>query len=148
MHIRTLSNNECTAVFAANRIGFLACAKGGQPYVVPIHYAYEARCVYGFSMPGRKIDWMRANPLVSMLVDERGEGRRWKCAIAEGRFEELSDQTGHSAARYHAWSLLSKHFDWWEPGGLKPEELPLSNHSPHIFFRVLVDRLSGREGSE
>lgn len=148
MHVRTLSNNECTALFAANRIGFLACAKEGQPYVVPIHYAYETKCIYGFSMPGRKIDWMRASPLVSMLVDERGEGRRWRCAIAEGRFEELPDQIGHSATRSHAWSLLSKHFDWWEPGGLKPEEPPLSDRSPHIFFRILVDRFSGREGSE
>ncbi|RVA66010.1 pyridoxamine 5'-phosphate oxidase family protein, partial [Mesorhizobium sp. M7A.F.Ca.CA.001.08.2.1] len=33
MLIRTLSALECTKLLTANRVGHLACAKGGQPYV-------------------------------------------------------------------------------------------------------------------
>lgn len=52
-------------------------------------------------------------------------------------------------ARDHAWSLLSKHFDWWEPGGLKPDMPPVSDHSPpHVFYRILVEHVSGREAKE
>jgi nitroimidazol reductase NimA-like FMN-containing flavoprotein (pyridoxamine 5'-phosphate oxidase superfamily) len=44
--------------------------------------------------------------------------------------------------------LLSRHFDWWEPGALKLVTPPVSDHSAHVFFRVLVDQLSGREARE
>lgn len=148
MHVRTLSNNECTHLLTANWMGFLACSKKDQPYIVPIHYAYADAHIYAFSMPGRKIEYMRANPLVSMLVDRRGEGRGWTSVLAEGRYEELPDRIGHKVALDHAWSLLSKHNDWWEPGALKPVELPISDHSQHVFFRILVDRVSGRQTTE
>src|SRR5207344_260185 len=120
MIVRTLSTPECTALLTANRLARLACAKDGRPYIVPIHYAYANNHLYAFSMPGKKIEWMRANPLVSVQVDERGEGRAWRSVVLDGRYEELPDRIGHKLAREHAWSLLSKHVDWWEPGGFKP----------------------------
>lgn len=60
MLIRTLSVLECTRLLGANRVARLACAKDGQPYVVPLHYAYSDAHLYAFSMPGKKIEWMRA----------------------------------------------------------------------------------------
>ena len=116
MIIRTLSAPECTALLKANRLARLACAKDGRPYVVPIHYAYADNHLYAFSMPGKKIEWMRDNPLVSVQVDERGEGRAWRSVVLDGLYEELPDRIGHKLEREHAWSLLSKHANWWEPG--------------------------------
>ena len=148
MIIRTLSTPECTAVLAGNRLARLACAQDGRPYVVPIHYAYDHNYLYAFSMPGKKIEWMRANPLVSVQVDDRGEGSSWRSVVLDGRYEELPDRIGHKLARDRAWSLLSKHVDWWEPGGFKPVAPPVSDHSPHVFFRILVEELSGREARD
>jgi nitroimidazol reductase NimA-like FMN-containing flavoprotein (pyridoxamine 5'-phosphate oxidase superfamily) len=45
-------------------------------------------------------------------------------------------------------SLLSEHDDWWEPGALKPIIPPVSDHSPHVFFRILAEQISGREAKE
>jgi uncharacterized protein len=98
-------------------------------------------------MPGRKIEWMRANPLVAVLAEEAGKGRPWKSVIAEGRYEELPDRIGYKRQRDHAWSLLSKHSDWWEPGALKPAPA-ISDVSAPVFFRIIVDRLSGRAAEE
>ncbi len=148
MWVRTLSALECTHLLSSHRVARLACAKDGRPYVVPIYFAYHENHFYAFSMPGKKIDCMRANPEVSLVVEERGHGREWKSVVVGGRFEELSDQTGYQHERDHAWSLLSKHFDWWEPGALKPVPLPISDHSDHIFFRVFVEEISGREAHE
>ncbi|WP_136619221.1 MULTISPECIES: pyridoxamine 5'-phosphate oxidase family protein [Mesorhizobium] len=148
MHIRTLSTLECTKMLTANRVARLACAKDGQPYVVPVHYAYADNHIYAFSMPGKKIDWMRANPLVSVQVDEHGEGRGWKSVVVDGRYEELPDRIGYKLERDHAWTLLSKHADWWEPGALKPVPTPVSDSTPHVFFRILVVQVSGREANE
>lgn len=66
MLVRTLSILECTKLLTANRIGHLACAKDGQPYVVPLYYAHADNHLYAFSLLGKKIDWMRSNPLVSV----------------------------------------------------------------------------------
>jgi nitroimidazol reductase NimA-like FMN-containing flavoprotein (pyridoxamine 5'-phosphate oxidase superfamily) len=145
MLVRALTVGECTKLVAANRLARLASAKDGQPYVVPIHYAYADNCLYAFSMPGRKIDNMRSNPRVSILVEEHGTNREWKSVVVEGHYEELPDRVGHKRMREHAWSLLSKHVNWWEPGALKPMTLPLSDHADHLFFRVVVDGMSGRE---
>ena len=148
MIVRDLSAAQCSALLAENRLARLACARDNVPYLVPIFYAYDESCAYAFTMPGRKLDMMRANPAVALLVEEHGEGRRWKSVIAEGRFEELPDRIGHKHHRERAWSLLARHAAWWEPGSLKPVTPPLSDHSPHVFYRIHIDHMSGREAVE
>jgi nitroimidazol reductase NimA-like FMN-containing flavoprotein (pyridoxamine 5'-phosphate oxidase superfamily) len=148
MIVQTLSTPECTALLAKNRLARLACASNGQPYVVPIYYAYADHCLYAFSMPGKKINWMRENPLVSVQVDEHGAGREWKSVVVDGRYEELPNRIGHKVERDRAWTVLSKHVDWWEPGALKPITPPVSDHSPHVFFRISIGELSGRAAKE
>jgi len=148
MIIRELPLAQCTALIAENRLARLACSVGNQPYLVPIFYAYADRCTYSFTMPGRKLDVMRGNPQVALLVEEKGESRSWKSVVAEGRFEELPDKIGFKRERERAWSLLSQKANWWEPGALKPVLSPLAENSPHVFFRIHVDRMSGREAVE
>lgn len=145
MWVRTLSRQECTTLLTENRLGRLACAKDNQPYVVPVYFAYSANHLYAFSALGKKIEWMRGNPQVSVVVEQRGQGQSWKSVVVDGRYEELPDRIGSKVQRDHAWGLLSKHADWWEPGGLKPVTAPLADRSDHLFFRIAVERLSGRE---
>ncbi|TPL43248.1 pyridoxamine 5'-phosphate oxidase family protein [Mesorhizobium sp. B2-4-6] len=145
MQIRTLSTLECTKLLMANRVGRLACARDGQPYVVPLYYAYADNRLYAFSMVGKKIDWMRINPLVSVQVDEHSTTRGWKSVVVGGRYEELPDRTEHKVQLDHAWSLLSKHADWWEPGALKPIASTDAEHIPHVFFSIFIAEVSGRE---
>jgi nitroimidazol reductase NimA-like FMN-containing flavoprotein (pyridoxamine 5'-phosphate oxidase superfamily) len=111
-------------------------------------YAYKDSHAYAFTMPGRKLETMRMNPKVALLIEEQGEGRQWKSVIAEGLFEELPDRVGHKRLRDHAWSLLSAHANWWEPGAFKPVTPPSADHSPHVFYRIRVERMSGREARE
>ncbi len=148
MWIRTLSHAECMDVLSSRRTAHLACARDGRPYVVPIHYSYADMALYAFSMVGKKIEIMRANPYVSMAVEARGEDRGWRSVIVDGRYEELPERIGYKRRRDHAWSLLSKHANWWEPGALKPGRPASSNDVMHVFFRILIDDVSGRWASE
>lgn len=148
MHVSSLSTLECTKLLSAGRLGHLACARDGRPYVVPLYFAYADTHLYAFSMPGKKIDFMRANPLVSVVVENRGQGREWQSVVVDGRFEELPDRIGHKKERDHAWSLLSRNFDWFEPGALKPMTPAQASHSGHVFFRILVEQVSGRGARE
>jgi nitroimidazol reductase NimA-like FMN-containing flavoprotein (pyridoxamine 5'-phosphate oxidase superfamily) len=144
MQIRTMDRNECLKVLDAHRLCRIACARDGRPYLVPLHFVRQDNHLYAFSMPGQKIEYMRANPLVAVLVEEHGQDRRWKSVLVEGRYEELPDRVGYKQQRERAWSLLSQYPDWWEPGALKPVLPPVSDRSPHIFFRILMDQVSGR----
>jgi len=148
MFIRTLSIDECNKVLAGHHIARLACVKDGRPYLVPIYYAYADESLYAFSIPGKKIDWMRANPHVSALVESPLPRGQWKSVIADGRYEELPERIGHKRQRDHAWSLLSTHSNWWEPGALKPATPPLADDARHIIFRVIIEKISGREAKD
>lgn len=148
MIIRELFASQCHALVMENRLARLACALDGRPYAVPIFYAYADSCAYAFTMPGRKLETMRANPHVAVLIEQNGPGRCWKSAVAEGRFEELPGGVGSHPVRDHAWSLLSQHANWWEPGALKPISPPLADRSSHVFFRIRIERISGREAVE
>jgi nitroimidazol reductase NimA-like FMN-containing flavoprotein (pyridoxamine 5'-phosphate oxidase superfamily) len=143
--IKEMTAQECSAVLSSSRMGRLACARENQPYIVPVTFALEDDHIYSFSMIGQKVEWMRQNPKVCLHVDEFGEGREWKSVVVYGTYEELPDRIGTKRQREHAWSLLSKHASWWEPGGLKPVPGPSGSPTTHLFFRISVDRVTGRQ---
>lgn len=145
MHVRELDSRECADLLSQARHGALACARDGVPYVVPISFAHADNSLYAFSMEGKKIDIMRANNRVCVCVEEHRDGRQWRSVVVDGRFEELPDRVGFKRQRDHAWALLSRFANWWEPGALKPS--PASDpHGPkHIFFRIAIEAMSGRE---
>jgi len=149
MRISTLSESECKVVLADHNLAHLACTNNWRPYVVPIHYVYADGAIYAFSLPGKKIEWMRYNPLVCLMVEEKQQGRAWKSVVVDGLYEELRDGIGRKHdEREHAWSLLSKNANWWEPGALKPETSPASDQPPPVFFRIVIEGISGRQAKE
>jgi len=102
MVIREMSREECLRVLAGARLARLACANENQPYVVPVSLAYDEAtgCLYGFTTPGQKIEWMRANPLVCVEVDEVMAQDEWVSVIAKGRYEELAETLGSDDERF------------------------------------------------
>jgi nitroimidazol reductase NimA-like FMN-containing flavoprotein (pyridoxamine 5'-phosphate oxidase superfamily) len=149
MVIREMSREECLQVLARARLARLACAHENQPYVVPVYLVYHnlaggEACLYGFTTPGLKVEWMRANPLVCVEVDEVAAYDQWVSIVAFGHYEELPEAPGcderHRAPerpppaaevvgigeatettegddeRLRAWEVLKNHPVWWEPG--------------------------------
>lgn len=104
MVIREMSREECLRVLARAKLAKLACVHGNQPYVVPVYLAYHeaSECLYGFTTPGQKIEWMRANPLVCVEVDEIAAYDQWVSVIVFGRYEELPVPPGSEDARLRA----------------------------------------------
>ncbi len=84
-------------------VGRIACCdqnpeSSPRPYLVPLAYGYDGESVYTFSNPGRKIEIMRAQPLVSFEVDHAIAEDRWESVIAEGTYEELTTDVGRQLA--------------------------------------------------
>ncbi|CAK03758.1 conserved hypothetical protein (plasmid) [Rhizobium johnstonii 3841] len=95
-------------------------------------------------MPGRKVEWMRAHENVFLQIDQHGTGKGWMSIVVDGRFEEFRDTDLWRNERLHAWSLLQKHFDWWEIGALKPQAQSTASASEHIFYGIFVREVTGR----
>lgn len=144
MFVREMSRDQCRGIVAAGDLARLACCRDGQPYIVPITCALAGTHLYCFSMPGQKIDWMRANPKVCLQIDEFSGKRNWRSVVLTGHFREIPPAGGRYSECLDAWSLLEKRANWWEPGGLKPVPQQISGAYAHIFFSVDIDAMTGR----
>jgi nitroimidazol reductase NimA-like FMN-containing flavoprotein (pyridoxamine 5'-phosphate oxidase superfamily) len=142
MVIRELTHEECMQALARTGSFRLGCANANQPYVVPVslicHRPAEGEpCLYGVTIPGQKVEWMRANPLVCVEMDEVRGDDRWLSVIAFGRYEELPESSamgggetgGESPLHYPERSDLSQAAvalhgaqDAGEPSAAKPVE--------------------------
>jgi len=152
MLVREMTVDECRAVLAGMRIGRLACARDNQPYVVPFHFAYDDKAhidsltthLYAFSMLGQKIEWMRANPLVCVEVDEINRQDDWASVIIFGRYEELPDTPQYKGERAYAHEMFSHHAMWWQPAYAATEHRGESQDAKPIYFRIRIERITGR----
>lgn len=60
------------SLLRAEEVGYLGLAVDGEPYVVPINYAYSrGRLLMHCALTGRKLDMLRANPRVCFTVSRQ-----------------------------------------------------------------------------
>jgi nitroimidazol reductase NimA-like FMN-containing flavoprotein (pyridoxamine 5'-phosphate oxidase superfamily) len=144
MGVREMPERESRELLARGNVGHLACVHDNRPYVVPVHYAFDAEKLYVFSLAGQKVDWMRSNPNACLQVEESGEHHRWKSVVVQGTYQELPDTAAWHNERLYAWSLLQKRSLWWEPGSFKPGTGSEDKEAP-IFFSISIAQISGRE---
>ena len=91
--ISEIGYRESRELLRNQNIGRLGCCRGSMPYVIPVNYFFDGEDIYIHSMPGRKIQIMRANPHVCLHVDEIEDTFNWLSVIAFGLFEEVYDTT-------------------------------------------------------
>lgn len=141
MIIHEMTTEECHAQLAKIDFGQLACARDNQPYVVPVHFAFDGQHLYGITTAGQKIEWMRANPLVCLQADERTSHDLWMSLVVFGRYEELTDVAEYAHARSHALELLEKRTMWWEPACVPAER---QERRQPVFYRIHINHVTGR----
>ena len=146
MLVHELTAAECEEILTRSDLGRLACARENQPYVVPIHFSFDAKrkCLYAFSTVGQKIAWMRQNPKVCVEVEDVSDKNHWITVLAFGRYEELDDSPSESGARNVAQQLFSKRPEWWLPAAAKVDS---REHHAMLIYRIQIDRMTGRRAS-
>lgn len=146
MLIREMTRDESVALLSRNRRGRLACARDGQPYITPIHFAHDADYLYCFSTLGQKIEWMRTNPLVCVETEEVESSSTWATVIVLGRYEELPRTPArtpeYEEARRVGNALLQDQPMWWEPGSSML--LDAQRELEIVYFRIDISDISGR----
>jgi nitroimidazol reductase NimA-like FMN-containing flavoprotein (pyridoxamine 5'-phosphate oxidase superfamily) len=133
--IFVLPDDRIEELLRAAIVGRIACCdhgadgRDGRPYLVPLAYGYDGEALYAHSGIGRKIRIMRANPLVTIEVDEAAASDRWSSVIAEGIYEEILEP----AERERAFRIIYR----------APATIP--NLSPEtVVFRIRLTAKSGR----
>ncbi len=63
------SRDEMETLLREETVGYLGLSMDGQPYVVPLNYAYvEGKIYFHCALTGKKLDCIRANPQVCFTV--------------------------------------------------------------------------------
>jgi uncharacterized protein len=147
MRIHELGPSECEEILQRTTVGHLACAKDGQPYIVPVHLSFdvERSCLYGFSTVGQKVQWMRENPRVCVEVEDLTDHTHWQTVLIFGQYEEIQDAPEESEARDRAQQLFQQRPEWWLPAAAK-----VGSRERHavVVYRIRIDRLTGRKAAK
>jgi nitroimidazol reductase NimA-like FMN-containing flavoprotein (pyridoxamine 5'-phosphate oxidase superfamily) len=146
MLIHELTRQASLDVLASTHLGRLACSLWRQPYIVPIHFACQNNFLYSASMPGQKIDWMRANSLVCVEADHMRR-EQWTTVVVFGRYEELPDTVEMRTERALALRLLQQKPGWWEPGNIKMVQDGRDPALIPVFYRIEIAQITGRRAS-
>jgi len=134
--ITRLSQEEARTLLTTGRVGRLGCVYEGEPYVVPINYVFYGESIYSHSLPGRKLEALRANPRACLQVDEVKDEYHWRSAIAFGAYEEITDPT----ERERAVRALQAGFPKLTP----VESVPVHDgQSSVVIFRIRIERITG-----
>lgn len=133
--IERLLQQECVA-----RIG---CHANGMIYVVPVTYWYDGTSAVCHSAEGQKIHMMRANPNVCMQVDRMMDMNNWESVVAQGSYEELSDEEAAEATgNFSRWLKSRKPSVTADP--THPDHPRTGTGSKRITFRIRLSERSGR----
>ncbi|UPK72716.1 pyridoxamine 5'-phosphate oxidase family protein [Chitinophaga filiformis] len=145
----TLSQKQIDELLTRNVTGRIGCHDGDHIYIVPVSYAYNEKYIIAHSREGLKIEMMRKNPKVCFEVDEIHDLGNWQSAIAQGTYEEITDER----ERYYAMKFLVsrlKHLKIGETARLPhmaieggaEEDVPVELRP--VVYRIRLDHLTGR----
>ncbi|MGI8552500.1 MAG: pyridoxamine 5'-phosphate oxidase family protein, partial [Dehalococcoidia bacterium] len=87
-----LDSQAMDQILRRNRYGRLGFTLADEAYVVPVNYGYDGARIYGQTVEGTKVEGMRRNPNVALLVDEIEDAARWQSVLIQGTFVELKDR--------------------------------------------------------
>jgi uncharacterized protein len=146
--IGRLGIEQIEEFLASNNIGRIGCRDEDMVYIVPINYIYDGKYIIGHSVAGMKIAMMRKNPRVCFQVDEIKSSVDWKSVVAQGKYEELTDER----ERYRAMKLFVKGtFKLKISETAMPPELSENRIHPRapenirtVIFRIVLEEKSGR----
>lgn len=103
--IKTLDDKKKMLLLSSNYIGSLGYIFQNRTFIVPITYFYneEQNNIIGYSVVGHKINSLRKNNSISLLVTDIDSVNDWKSVLVLGTYNEVEGST--AKALLHQFSL-------------------------------------------
>jgi nitroimidazol reductase NimA-like FMN-containing flavoprotein (pyridoxamine 5'-phosphate oxidase superfamily) len=90
LRVEDMAPAEMHALLQRESFGHLGCARGGRPYVVPMHYAYDGKDLFFFTTEGMKTQFINENPQVCLQVEEVTDSTHWRSVMLNGKAEQIT----------------------------------------------------------
>jgi hypothetical protein len=81
--------DEHLRLLESENFGHLGCAQDNQPYVLPMHFAFDGENILFLTTVGMKTEWLDDNPKVCFQIEKMTDERRWQSVVVLGRAERL-----------------------------------------------------------
>jgi nitroimidazol reductase NimA-like FMN-containing flavoprotein (pyridoxamine 5'-phosphate oxidase superfamily) len=137
-----MTQQECRDLLARISLGRLGCSHKGQPYVVPINFAFEEEYFYLLSTVGQKMEWMRENPKVCVEVSDIVNQTNWSSVVVNGVYQELPEPQ-FTEQRAHARKLLEKRELWWHNALGERQVKSNTELIETTIFRIRAESMTG-----
>lgn len=99
VEVEEMSEADSKKLLRRAGYGHLGCVREAQPYVVPIHYAYNEPHVYIYTTEGKKTEIIEDNPKVCLQVEEVTDEGNWQSVIVTGDAVPLTTKKEITRAR-------------------------------------------------
>lgn len=134
--ITRLSQTEARELLQTSHIGRLGCVVDGGPYVIPVNFIFENDSIYIHSLPGLKVEAMRAQPRVCLQADRIDSDSHWKSVIAYGNSSEVEGTPEREALLENLLTCFPL---------MTPVESNITTGTPPhiILFCIRVDKITG-----
>lgn len=136
--IKPLDENAALEFLSKQKFAHLGCTlPDGEPYVVPVNYLYLDETIYLHSLPGKKINALRADGRICLQVEKIEDSYNWQSVIVSGEFEEIKS----NAVKTEIMQEFSKKFERLTPVEAMIEEK--QDLGEIVIFRINIKRITG-----
>lgn len=91
VEVQEMTDREIEVLLEKAGYAHFACSENDRPYIVPIHYVYNAPFVYFYTTDGKKTRIIKENPNVCLQVEEVIDRENWRSVVLNGTAEEITD---------------------------------------------------------
>ena len=142
--VTNISEDEARKFLHKTKYGHLAYAYEGQPYIVPINFAYDSENVYFRTTDGTKTRCLAANAKVCLQVEQIDSQEQWESVMVVGSAEPITSPEEFRRA--------DKHFS--QRGMAPPPEMAKASFSNRTgenrvaVYRIRPKAITGRKRGE
>jgi uncharacterized protein len=140
VEIEEMLAKDVREVLARIGYGHLACCEGDEPYVVPIHYAFNGEDVYIYTTEGKKSEILRKNSKICLQAEEVESNENWTSVMVFGEAAQLVDED----KRQEALALILKGNPRLTPAISIRWMDSWVRENVEAIYRIRVRSLSGR----
>ena len=97
IEVREMGNSWARETLGRLNYAHLACSRDDEPYVVPVHYAFDGDYVFIYTTEGKKSGILDSNPKVCLQAEDVEDNKHWVSVMAFGEVERVPDDARSEA---------------------------------------------------
>ena len=97
IEVREMGNSWARETLRRLNYAHLACSRDDEPYVVPVHYAFDGEYVFIYTTEGKKSGILDFNPKVCLQAEDVEDNEHWVSVMAFGEVERVPDDARSEA---------------------------------------------------